>query len=376
MEIAVLGGHGEMGRVAVHHLLSDDRVDGVTVVDQQREVSFESDVIAHERLDIGNQEALAGLLSGFDCVANCAPFRFNLPVTEAAIEAGTDLVDLGTYDSSLVKQQLALDEEANAADATIVPGIGASPGLTNVLARYAADRLATVEAVHIRWSSQRPVTASPGLLATALEEPLLERTQYVDGVWTTDATPFAGEEDVEFLDWGSVQCFDVPHPEPITIPRVLDGVDTVTVKGGWGESNRLLRTVTELGLTRETPQVVGTTPRAFIEQFLLERVEQSVDSRFSLSVSVVGTADGSDVEFTYDLPTVTEADCEAYPFSVLPVGIPTGVPMAVASLLVAADRTTESGVQPPEAAFDPDEFLEEIRNYLRLRETVRETGPV
>lgn len=370
MNLVVLGGYGEMGRVAVHHLLRTEAGDDITVVDAQERSLFDTDRVSYEHVNLDDRNAVTDLLEAFDCAANCAPFEYNLSITEAAISAETDIIDFGTYDSGIVEAQLDLHKEAEKKDVSVVPGIGASPGLTNVLIRDAADHLDSVTDVSIRWTSQRPLTASPGLLATALEEPLLERTQYIDGEWRTDSAPFTGAESVEFADWETITCYDVPHPEPITIPRFISDVNTVTVKGGWGESNELLRTVTELGLSRNKPVIQGITPREFITEFLVEALDQSVESRFSLAITATGLADGDEVEYRYDVPSIGEGDCEKYPFPVIPVAIPTGVPMAIGTAFLTDGQVIEPGVLPPEAAFDAGAFVKEARELIEICKSV------
>ncbi|PYS49562.1 MAG: hypothetical protein DMF68_09625 [Acidobacteria bacterium] len=85
-----------------------------------------------------------------------------------AIGAKVNYLDLGGLYNT--PKQLELDEEARASGVTICLGCGATPGVTNLMARRAADQLDEVSEVHIAFASFRSIAPSPGLLDTVLDE--------------------------------------------------------------------------------------------------------------------------------------------------------------------------------------------------------------
>src|SRR5205085_9324834 len=139
---------------------------------------------AHMRaayVDASDEDALVALIRGYDVVVNTMTYHFGLQATRAAIRAGVSYLDLGGLHNT--PKQLALDHEARAAGVTIVLGCGATPGVSNILARRGADDLDTVEAIHIAFASHRSIAPSPGLLDTFLDEfsPEASRFYYEDG---------------------------------------------------------------------------------------------------------------------------------------------------------------------------------------------------
>ncbi len=178
MKAVVLGGCGAMGSEATRDLAITSDFDEITIADlnvaQAQALANELNAsTGRERLravpvDASDEDALATVMRGQDVAVNTMTYHFGLQATRAAIRAGVDYLDLGGLHNT--PKQLALDNEARAAGITIVLGCGATPGVTNVLARRGADGLDTVDAIHIAFASHRSIAPSPGLLDTVIDE--------------------------------------------------------------------------------------------------------------------------------------------------------------------------------------------------------------
>src|SRR6266704_6832848 len=191
MKAVVLGGCGAMGSEATRDLATTSDFDEITIADlniaQAQALADELNAnTGRERVhavpvDASDEDALVAVIRGQDVVVNTMTYHFGLQATRAAIRAGVNYLDLGGLHNT--PKQLALDHEAQAAGVTIVLGCGATPGVTNILARRGADDLDTVEAVHIAFASHRSIAPSPGLLDTILDEfsPEASRFYYKDG---------------------------------------------------------------------------------------------------------------------------------------------------------------------------------------------------
>src|SRR5262249_42937703 len=133
-------------------------------------------------------------------------------------------------------RQLELDSEAKAAGVSIVLGCGATPGVTNVLARRGADALDTVEAIHIAFASHRSIAPSAGLLDPVIDEfsPEATRFYYEDGR-LVEVLPFAGARTIPFQPpVGDQEVYFVPHSETHTLHRFIGkGLRRVDVRGAW-----------------------------------------------------------------------------------------------------------------------------------------------
>ncbi|MER2598967.1 MAG: saccharopine dehydrogenase C-terminal domain-containing protein [Caldilineales bacterium] len=132
------------------------------------------------RLDVSDNTAVAAALRGQHVVLSAAPYYFNLPLTEAAIEAGVSFCDLGG-NTEIVRAQHALDAAARAAGVTVVADCGMGPGMGNNLAVYALDLLDEPQHVTI-YDAGLPQAPEPpwNYLATFNIEGLIN--EYHDGM--------------------------------------------------------------------------------------------------------------------------------------------------------------------------------------------------
>ncbi len=352
--ILVLGGCGQMGSTAVADLVA--RTDHeITVGDVRPDAArtLLRRLGAPERVvhvDVDDARSLAAALAQADVVLNATYMRHNVPVTDAAIAAGVDLVDLGSYYPETL-EQLARHDAAVAAGSRIVPGCGVAPGLTNVLARHGADRLDRVDAIHMASYITHPLWTSPGIVVTRFDASTGTSVVWEDGV-LVERPSFSGEEEVDFPEpYGRQAVHLVPHPEPATLPRTIDVRDVVFKVGYPPEETRRIAVLLELGFDEAAPFAVdgvAIAPRAFAAAFVGRRGIGPDDASANVKrVELVGERDGRPVTLVYD---VAVEDVGRSASSAI-----TGTVAAIAADLVA--QGGEPGVHAPEAAFAPDAFL-------------------
>lgn len=268
---------------------------------------------------------------------NCiGPFYHYGPLMlEAAISAGVNYVDI-CDDLDATQAQLALDGEAQAAGISALIGMGNSRGLANLLARFCADQmLDEVEAVdiyHIHGGEFRMVR----MLADS------GRAYY---------------EETDFKGVGVYPVFPYPHPETITLPRYLAGVQHVTNKGSVLRKPyfQLTMDLVKDGLGVEEPVAVQgnpVVPLEFAVAFILARrpaflAEAGVaEATGCLKVQVRGHKDGK--QHTYICSMVSSGSG---------AGEGTGIPAALGAMLMLQGRIERKGVVPPEAVIDPMEVF-------------------
>ena len=108
------------------------------------------------QLDARDEQAAAGLLRQHRCdvLMNATDPRFVMPLFRAALQAGTDYLDMAMSLSyphpeepyrrtglKLGDEQFALAPEWERSGRLALVGMGVEPGLSDVFARYAADEL-------------------------------------------------------------------------------------------------------------------------------------------------------------------------------------------------------------------------------------------
>jgi lysine 6-dehydrogenase len=154
MRVLVLGG-GLMGPAAfnamsdpdVSRVLICDREQGQLDCSMRRLAGLEgADKVSTALLDLNDQTAAARLLSGFDVAVGALPGSVSVLAMRAAIEAGTPFVDLALLDRSDLAE---LARQAESCGVCIILGCGLEPGLTEIMARFLAEKLDRVDELHI-----------------------------------------------------------------------------------------------------------------------------------------------------------------------------------------------------------------------------------
>lgn len=100
------------------------------------------------KVDAMDVEGLTSFLDSVDIVISCLPYWMHPGVAKVAIETMTDMVDLGG-NTDITLQTLALDEQAKAAEVTLVPDTGLAPGLVNNIGLYLIESMDQCDSVKL-----------------------------------------------------------------------------------------------------------------------------------------------------------------------------------------------------------------------------------
>ena len=141
MKILVMGA-GMMGWAAAFDMARSSRVEAVTLADSDAQRLDEAVArinkltgnhkVTSMQVDAADTAAVLQLMRGHDSVLSAVPYFFNLELAKAAIEAGCHFADLGG-NNTVVKQEFALHDQAQAAGVAIAPDCGLSPGMASIL---------------------------------------------------------------------------------------------------------------------------------------------------------------------------------------------------------------------------------------------------
>lgn len=365
MKIIALGGAGQEGSTTVRLLAADPRVEELVIADIDLEAAgalASAEGMGRARaaqIDVSDIGRLKALIDGADVVANFVGpyYRFGKPTLEAAIAVGTNYVDI-CDDVDATEACFGLNDAARTAGVTAVIGLGASPGLANVLARHGAEMMDAASDVDIRWQVSATDVDSLGESAAMFHffhAVHGDIPQFLDGA-LRPVPAYSGEESVDFRSIGTRQAFFTAHPEPVTIPRYLPGLRNVTCKGGIAGLDEAVGALRALGLTSNDPITidgVAIAPRRFAMRLLdaLPAPDPLPEPKSGLKVIVRGRKDGA--------PLAVELEV-VRPTRMSPL---TGIPTAVGALLVAQKQVLAPGVTAPEGVFDTTLFLAELESH-------------
>ncbi len=386
--ITVLGGCGGIGSVAVRTLTLTDHFDQVVIAEQRYGEACEtagslgSSRVRAERVDAEDPASLARAVSGSDVVLNCiGPFyRFGPPILRAAIEAGVDYVDVcDDLDATLA--MLEMDGMARSAGVTALIGMGNSPGLANVLARFCAEEmLDKVEGVDIHHAHGGEPDEGPGVIKHRIHAmtnpvPLFLQGSFVE-VMMLEEKGLEQAEDSEFREIGTFKVYPYPHPETVTMPRHLKGIKRVTNKGCVLPTAyfQLTMDLVRLGLASTDPLEVGggegeVVPLEFAVAFIRSRrrrllEEAGMDGPMGcLKVSVEGLKEGERHGYVFSMSSRRGGAGEG-----------TGIPAALGAMMMRQGSFREKGVLPPEALVRPMEMLRLATEVVRSYGTVQGEG--
>ena len=365
----MLGGCGGIGTVATRTLVATDDVDEIVVADVRADAAAAlADELGDPRLrgagfDATDPASVAEVIDGADVVLSCVgPFyRFGEPLLAAAIDAGVAFVDV-CDDLDATERQLALHDRAVAAGVTAVIGMGNSPGLANVLARYAADLLldevTSVDIMHIHGGEPDEGGA---VIRHRIHAMTNDVPVFVDGeqrmVRMLEPSGAEFVVDTDFRDVGRYPVYPYPHPETITLPRHLPGLRRATNLGVVFPLPyfELTMDVVRTGIcTTEPIEVDGTevVPRdVAVAHILRERPRLLAEAGITgpagcLKVVVGGTSGGEEHTWVFSLSSSGDGAGEG-----------TGIPAGLGALMVLRGDVAGPGVLPPEAAVDPVAML-------------------
>lgn len=387
MKIALLGGAGAMGRVTLHDLLESPDVAEILVGDLNLEAAttlIES--LGDERLeaagvDVRDVEGTAQLIKGYDVLINSTQYYFNIEVMKAALQAGLHYLDLGGL-FHMTKKQVVLDEDFRKANLLAVLGCGSTPGMTNVMARYACDRLEEVDSVDIKigaadFTQTDLAFATPYSIDTILDECVMPPYVYEGDQWV-ELPPFSGREEVQFpAPIGLNTAHYTIHSEVASFPVSFrnKGIRRATFRIAFPtEFIKTVKLLCDLNLADNAPvdvKGVQVKPRDLLVRVLTpETAPNGVvpNDCDCIRVEVDGRRGGHAVHYTMEsviFPRVEwRASAGAYD---------TGVPPSIIAQMIGRGAVPERGVLSPEQCIPPVPFFEELaRRSIHVDAIVRE----
>ncbi len=385
-KVMALGGAGHIGASGVRELVRRAPDVDVVIADYNLEAARALAAEAGGRttamaVDANDRAGLVALMSGADAVISTVGpyYQYGEAIVRAAIEAGTFLVDV-CDDGDAMEKQLALHDEAVKKGVTVVVGLGATPGATNIMAKKGADRLDRVDDVDTAWAwtAIDPKMTGPAIVEHYLHAVTGEVVSFHDGQWVK-IPAVSNPKVMEFIaPIGFFEVSEVGHPEPVTIPRYYPGVKNVTNRGGvWP------RRFEELAMLFKQLGLADTTLIPFKDQKIPAR---EVATRIILALPELAPKMAEALftevwekygEFGIEgvvLRTEVRGEKDGRPMRhVFGSGGPadklTALPSVIGALMYLDGKIKGPGVFAPEGIVDPDIFFKEFTKDFPLEET-------
>jgi len=377
MRILVAGGYGAQGQVICRELVKNRKVSEVICSGRRIEQAkkfvskYKNEKLTPGSLDLENINQINKAIRNVDHVLNSASYIYNLRLMKACAESGVNYQDLAsawsieTMDLPMEKaleKELELDQKFKDVGAVALISTGEDPGISDVLAGYAADNLDHLYEVRMKDCSmlktKEPLsTWAPDLLWRDMTNPAIV---YDNGKFKR-VPPFSGEEIYTFpAPIGPQPCYHHLHEEPVIMPVYLKDLKYVEFKM-CGPDMPFAKALYDYGLAGKDPvEVKGVkvapldmflalTPKALTQEETVEKIKDGtlMDEICCLALDMEGEKNGKKVKLVfYTMQTLKEANKR------MPGATSTsyyvGIGGEVFTELLAEGKIATKGVAPPE----------------------------
>jgi lysine 6-dehydrogenase len=156
MPVLALGGVGAVASEATRDLAEYSHFDEIVIGDYALD---KAQALVREigdprlkviRVDADDEEGLRRAIADVDLVINGLLFKYNYVVNRLCVEEGVPGVDISSDDD-----QFQLSPIAEEKGTLFIPGCGATPGITNVMARQGIERMDRVDEIQIYFAAFR-----------------------------------------------------------------------------------------------------------------------------------------------------------------------------------------------------------------------------
>jgi len=359
MNILFVGGCGKQARPAIDRLLAGDVFGGFVIGDINIELANQlveelgDPRVSARKIDAFDHDGMVKVMSDVDVVMNCSgPYHLlGVRVLKAAIDAGRNFVDY-CDDVKPTLEMLELTEQAEKKGITAIIGLGASPGYLNLIAREAADRLDETREINMYWCIGKGEPEGPAVLDHTFDIMDGDILQFLDGEEVLVPGLSGTEEEVDMpADYGRLPTAYVGHPEPVTLPRFIPGLQKVVSKyAATPDELGFFQGLRDLGLLRKEPITVKgqqVSPRDLLVTLMASADDHELApadiEKSAVLMDVKGTLDGEERILRYTIVG-----------HMAPL---TSIPTAIGAELLARGEITEKGVLPPEACVPPEAIL-------------------
>jgi lysine 6-dehydrogenase len=311
MRVLILGS-GLMGPAAAFNAMSDPDVSEVVLCDRDQEQLEAAraklrglggaEKLSTVALDLSDLPAATRLMADFDSSVGALPHAAVDWGIRAAVAAGTPIVDLARPEHAVLPD---LRREVEAAGGLVILGCGVEPGLTEILARYLAEKLDQVEELHIKCGGI-PEHPTPPLgykiVFGGRHLPLMEEDAYVVEDGELKLVPrYSGLEMTSFSGVGEVEAWHEGFLPWQMDLEALKGLKVGTQKTcRWPGYAARVTVLKELGLLSEEPVEVDgvkVAPKRVVDAVLYPHVKLKEGERdlTLFRVEAIGKKDGSRV---------------------------------------------------------------------------------
>jgi len=320
--------------------------------------------------DVNDPDSLVNAFKNLKVVIHAVHHEYNIAVMKACLKADCNYIDLGGL-YHFTKKQLKLFNRFKKKNLLAIIGMGASPGITNVMASYGFRFFKEINNIQFligsedfsTYKKESPLTNLYSI-QTIIEEFSWKPAVFVDGK-TIFVEPISGREEYKFPSpVGSKKPQFTIHSEIATIPYNLKSKN-VSFKIAFDDSfvDKIL-TLKRIGFTVDKDIKIKDNKVNIMDTLvnILKKLPRPIPKKLNQYEIIRVIISGFDY-YGYDKQVILDARIESINET---VNKDTGVPPSIVSQMIVNNLINKSGVFPPELIINDELFFDELfkRNIL------------
>jgi lysine 6-dehydrogenase len=304
-KVVVLGA-GLIGKPLSIDLAKEENFE-VTVADRswQQLESFPDSHIGKKHLDLRETAELKKFLRPFDLVVNAVPGFMGFQTLKTVIETGKDCVDIAFYPENVFD----LSALATQKEVRVISDMGVAPGMSNLLAGYAASKMDNVDKIDIYVGGlpvirQLPWEYKAVFSPTDVIEEYTRPARLVENGQIVTKPPLTEIELLEFEEVGTLEAFNSDGLRSLMFTIKAKNMREKTLRyPGYAEKIKFLAEngffdTKKIDFNEQAVSPLEMTSKLLFKQWKLEEGDEDLTV---MKIVVEGEKDGKLLRYTFDL---------------------------------------------------------------------------
>jgi len=235
-------------------MVKNAKVDELVLADAKTDTAealiarLKNDKLSKVRVDANDPRSVQKILKGCDLLVSSIPSELNMKVFTHVLAAGSDYLDFSVA-HEVIREFEKYSKMCKDAGITAITGMGADPGISDVFARYAANKLESVYEAHVRDGDNGSAEGADFFTLWSpldmMEESTTQAAVFRDGEMTF-LPPLHKKETYAFPSpIGPLPVYNTTHEETYLIPKFIKGIKNadfkIAIDDNFAETSNMLR---------------------------------------------------------------------------------------------------------------------------------------
>lgn len=314
------------------------------------------------RAELGSPDVVQRVVAEFDVVVNAISSAIGKETLRAIVDAGKSCCDI----TFMAESPLDLDALARQRGACVVVDIGVAPGVSNMIAGYAASVLEPCTSLRMYVGGVPAVRTKPFEYKAAFApsdviEEYVRPARLREAGRTVIKDALSEVEHLEFEGVGTLEAFNTDGLRTLLDTLFVPDMSEKTLR--WPGHAELMRTFREAGFfSTERLECAGVAPLEVASELLFSkwRYEEGEADLVVFRAVAEGLRQGRRRRMQWDMVDRAESGASA-------MSRTTGYPATILARAIASGRFARPGVHPPEVLGREPGLLDHMLAELEAR---------